>query len=551
MLSSEVTFRAGVPQGAIISPILFNIMVSDLPKQQHIEIISYADDITLVTTATNINTAKKNMQAYLNNLVKYFNTWGMQLNPGKTKMQVFHKRRTKIDCSLRIEGIILPSRATKRLLGIEIDAPKLNYGKHVQGLVLQIRKRIDIMKYLSSTYWGASQKVLKNFYTAFIRSKMEYGCIIYRNASQANLKKLDILQNRALRLMLGARNTSPITSMEVLANIPPLNLFREFKRVSFYIKLLYKPFNDKTATMLGITSSQYEDQVVLNSFSFGIRELMEEFGIEKWKRSCTPTLPFAQPWVDMSKFINEDMPEGSQYLSHLSLFNEMVDKNYKHHIKIYTDGSKIKNDISSASSAIYVQNINKVINWKLDGNHSILAAELFAIYKALLYIKNSPLPAFNKFVILSDSKTALTIVASPSGSYSHLVSNIQLLLIQLNLEIGKVTLQWIKAHSGILGNEIADQAAKLAHNHSHTTDLAWSMEDMLGMVKRGMEKRWNEKWKMKVQETNIGTHTLKIYKNLNNIPRLLINDKRLSVVINRLQVGHAGVNSYLHRFNME
>ena len=58
---------------------------------------------------------------------------------------------------------------------------------------------------------------------------MEYGCIIYRNASQGNLKKLDILQNRALCLMLGARNTSPITSMEVLANIPPLNLFREFK----------------------------------------------------------------------------------------------------------------------------------------------------------------------------------------------------------------------------------------------------------------------------------------------------------------------------------
>ena len=126
VLSSEVTFRAGVPQGAIISPILFNIMVSDLPKQQDIEIISYADDITLVTTSTNINTAKKNMQAYLNTLVNYFNSWGMQLNPGKSKMQVFHKRRTKIDYSLRIGGIILPSRATKRLLGIEIDAPKLN-----------------------------------------------------------------------------------------------------------------------------------------------------------------------------------------------------------------------------------------------------------------------------------------------------------------------------------------------------------------------------------------------------------------------------------------
>ena len=247
---------------------------------QNINIFCYADDITITSTASNESQAKHYMQTYLNSLVRYIETWGLLINPKKTKMQIFHKQRKRKDCTLKIHGKTLPNVSTKKLLGVIIDAPKLTYTPHLQTTVLNIRKRIDVMKYLSSTHWGASQKVLKCFYLAFIRSKLEYGSLIYSSTSKTNLNKLDVLQNKALRLILGGRNTSPISSLEVLADIPPLEIRRDFLKSQFYLKQLYKPLNDKTAITLEISNSNDipdESQIIPNSLTGNIKKLMSYF----------------------------------------------------------------------------------------------------------------------------------------------------------------------------------------------------------------------------------------------------------------------------------
>jgi len=49
---------------------------------------------------------------------------------------------------------------------------------------------------------------------------------------------------------------------------------------------------------------------------------------------------------------------------------------------------------------------------------------------------------------------------------------------------------------------------------------------------------------------NVGAHTAMLYTHIKSIPRLYINDRRTEVVVNRLRIGHVGVNQYLHRFKM-
>ena len=53
--------------------------------------------------------------------------------------------------------------------------------------------------------------------------------------------KLKIIQNICLRLMLGARNTTPIRSMEVEANIAPLDSRQDFLLAKLFCKLCYRP----------------------------------------------------------------------------------------------------------------------------------------------------------------------------------------------------------------------------------------------------------------------------------------------------------------------
>ena len=50
VLSDPCLIDAGCPKGAILSPLLFNIMLSDLPVDDAVWVLSYADDITLVLT---------------------------------------------------------------------------------------------------------------------------------------------------------------------------------------------------------------------------------------------------------------------------------------------------------------------------------------------------------------------------------------------------------------------------------------------------------------------------------------------------------------------
>ena len=61
-MSDIYEMKTGVPQGAILSPLLFNIMIADLPEQEEIKLYVYADDITITCTKKNMRAAKVTMQ---------------------------------------------------------------------------------------------------------------------------------------------------------------------------------------------------------------------------------------------------------------------------------------------------------------------------------------------------------------------------------------------------------------------------------------------------------------------------------------------------------
>ena len=74
ILSEEYDVENGVPQGSVISPILFNISVSDVPsKVSGISISQFADDIAIWKTHRNIKFAGKKVQQGLNAIVNWCN----------------------------------------------------------------------------------------------------------------------------------------------------------------------------------------------------------------------------------------------------------------------------------------------------------------------------------------------------------------------------------------------------------------------------------------------------------------------------------------------
>ena len=166
-------------------------------------------------------------------------------------MQFFTKKRISYPV-IRMQGQILLYKSEHRLLGMILDSPKLNWREHVKYLIRDGRQRLDVMKSVSSPVWGASAKMLRTFYIAYIRSKLDYGSILYDSAGHI-LQKLEVIQNSALRMITGARKTSPILSLQVESHLPSLGIRRGYLHVKRHMELVYSAENNYTAEELLIS----------------------------------------------------------------------------------------------------------------------------------------------------------------------------------------------------------------------------------------------------------------------------------------------------------
>ena len=87
--SEPYTPPAGVPQGSVLSPRLFNIFISDIPSMKSAKRFAFADDFSVSSSARFPRTILQNLSHGIEKYVGYCTKWKLKLNENKTEAIYF------------------------------------------------------------------------------------------------------------------------------------------------------------------------------------------------------------------------------------------------------------------------------------------------------------------------------------------------------------------------------------------------------------------------------------------------------------------------------
>ena len=108
---------------AVLSPILYILHVSDIcqPLDVQVNISQFADDIAIWAQAPGIRSINLRLQKYLNQIPTWCGRWRIKLNPGKTHLINFSRRKVIKDTSILMYGQPVKVTDLVRFLGVYID----------------------------------------------------------------------------------------------------------------------------------------------------------------------------------------------------------------------------------------------------------------------------------------------------------------------------------------------------------------------------------------------------------------------------------------------
>ena len=197
----------GVPQGSILGPLLFLLFINDLPlslQNLPIWVDLYADDTTLYGTALDKSSLEINLQKALDSVHTWCLENGMLLNTEKTKLMLIasrQKRNSLIDSDLNLtyNNLDLKNSTNEKILGVHVDQ-NFVWNNHFQHVSKKISTYLWLLSQIRA-YLPVQHRLL--YYNAYIKSHIEYCCIVWGNSCNFNTYRIEKLQRRACKLILG------------------------------------------------------------------------------------------------------------------------------------------------------------------------------------------------------------------------------------------------------------------------------------------------------------------------------------------------------------
>ncbi|XP_035213907.1 uncharacterized protein LOC118187742 [Stegodyphus dumicola] len=320
---------------------------------------------------------------------------------------------------------------------------------------------------MHGTNWGLNPHITKILLQTVITKIVTYGAAIWALPMTERKKKiLTTIQRQFTLNITRAFQTAPNSALDILAGTTPLHL-------------------EATYEAIYSTISQLQDPITHEDISYD----PQEYETKPPPYNRHPATPHTR--IKFTPITNSQQRNNTSTIA-------------------YTDGSKIDDKVGCGVYIPIQNNIAEDIKWKgfLKNNNTVFQAELAAIKYAIAIASENNI---SNLLIKTDSQAALLAIKDPN--------NRSPIAFQINQDsisspINSITIEWIKGHNQIEGNDIADNLAKEAalNQESFPVNAKLPTSYLKNKIKQQILNIWQREW----DNTTTGRRTHEIFPTCNN-----------------------------------
>ncbi|XP_076049326.1 uncharacterized protein LOC143030002 [Oratosquilla oratoria] len=432
-----------------------------LPFTAGTVLLSYADDLVLVVTGHGNLIAKT--QEALNLLSKKSEELGLKVSAEKSEAMMFSAPAPTQ--YLHVQDVRLNWTQSYQYLGIWLDH-RLTFARQVTYLREKTQARTTVMRAMTRPEAGTSDAVLLLYYVQAIRSLVDYSAPVLVTLGGGLRKRIEVIQNQAMRTMLGAPRWTSACVLQSETRLVPLTIRTQQIVACRVAKILLQ--GRETAVHSRLRKILPHDRTLFtaNTWIYRVGDAANQF-MDSTQFLRTPhhlietyqePLPWEQPLAEVTY---TSLPAAkalcsTEVLRQLALVS-MAQAWDPGSAVYFTDGSV---DRSRGTTGAAVVTEGQAFSRRTSDHCSTFQTEMVAIQHALRHATDLH---EETVIIHTDSRAALQALQQTRPTQDIALITTALSLIQNLVTAGKrVRLNWIPSHVGIRGNEDADAAARAA-----------------------------------------------------------------------------------------